>query len=970
MRRSLSHSRVVIGSFVKVVLLTALLGALPVAVWADGPLMTIPGKFDVTPSGTASYKIPIAIPPGSAGMVPSLALEYSSVGGNGIVGVGWSLSGVASVDRCPQTMAQDGKRGGVTYSLNDRFCLDGQRLIMISGAFYGADGSEYRTELDSFNRILAHGSTGPGGGTGPAWFEVHTKSGQTMEFGNTTDSQVLAAGTTSVRSWALDRVTDTVSNYFTIKYLPNNSNGQSYPLEIDYTGNSGTSQLPYNSVKFTYNTARADVTPMYQAGSIVLLTALLTDIQTYAGSNLVLHYALSYQPSIQTRRSHLSGVSICGADGTTCLPNTTFAWSDGEGVASTYAHQAGSPMGGNTTTVRTMSADFNGDGRADLLVCRNVVNHRCYGGTDADGYKTQAWISQIPSTPNFVQEQAPLPDTTNGYLPFLGDVNADGRTDLVVCNADADGRCKSSTLLSWYFANPDGSFPGSPTGQKTTPNFDAVLTPADFDGDGRIDVMFCEADTDARCKASNPVQVWTTTTTPFDTVQSYTSPGQATIVLVGDFNGDGKADLFWCQADIYGRCKASTTYYIWLSQLSGGLNASSPITGTTPPFDANPQIADFNGDGLADIFWCAGDEIGSCNTGGTSNVAIWIGDGTGHFPQVDVFTMPAPGWIRAVATLGDFNGDGRTDILWCNANQYNVCYASTVLQFWYATSSPSGVIGFTVDSSSSSPSSILGPLVGNFYGRGINDIYWLKGATTGNTWQWWWQSGLSSNPNNMVPDLLTGLANGVGSNTQITFESLALKGAPYTPSTGSTYPFLDIGVSLQAVTEVDATDGIGSIYKETYAYKGAQVDLSGRGFLGFNQMTVTDPQTSIADTTTYLQPFPQTGMVAQEAKTSASYPLFNSSSQKTYVTTTSAVVGGTIYSVGLQQTLDSSMDLDGSTLPTVTTNYTYDSFGNPLTVVVTTPDGASKTTTNTYTNDTTNWFLGRLTKSTVTNTLP
>lgn len=206
--------------------------------------------------------------------------------------------------------------------------------------------------------------------------------------------------------------------------------------------------------------------------------------------------------------------------------------------------------------------------------------------------------------------------------------------------------------------------------------------------------------------------------------------------------------------------------------------------------------------------------------------------------------------------------------------------------------------------------------------------------------------------------------------TQVVYKSLALIGAPYTPTTGSAYPFLDVGVSLEAVTEIDATDGIGSVYKETYAYKGAQADLSGRGFLGFNQVTVSDPQTGIADATTYLQAFPQTGMVAQEAKTSGTYPLFSSGSQKTYMTTTTAVPGGTIYSVGLQQSIDSSRDLDGSTLPTVTTNYTYDAYGNPLTVVVTTPDGASKTTTNTYTNDAVNWLLGRLTKSTVTSTLP
>src|SRR5262245_32909303 len=147
--------------------------------------MALPGKFDVGSSGAATYSIPIAVPPGTAGMTPALALGYVSQGGNGIVGMNWSLSGLPSINRCPQTILQDGVRGSVNFGANDRFCLDGQRLMVISGA-YGADGAEYRTEIESFSRVISHGMVG----TGPAWFEVHTKSGQIMEFGNTPDSRV------------------------------------------------------------------------------------------------------------------------------------------------------------------------------------------------------------------------------------------------------------------------------------------------------------------------------------------------------------------------------------------------------------------------------------------------------------------------------------------------------------------------------------------------------------------------------------------------------------------------------------------------------------------------------------------------------------------------------------------------------------------------------------------------------------
>src|SRR5262249_16682575 len=147
--------------------------------------------------------------------------------GAGVVGVGWSLSGLPAIGRCPQTFAQDGVRGAVNYDANDRFCLDGQRLIATSGT-YGADGTEYRTEIESFSKIISHGTAG----TGPAWFEVRSKSGQILQFGNTTDSRILAQGKTTARSWGVNKVADTKGNYFAVTYVNDTVNGQAYPSRI------------------------------------------------------------------------------------------------------------------------------------------------------------------------------------------------------------------------------------------------------------------------------------------------------------------------------------------------------------------------------------------------------------------------------------------------------------------------------------------------------------------------------------------------------------------------------------------------------------------------------------------------------------------------------------------------------------------------------------------------------------------
>jgi hypothetical protein len=93
--------------------------------------------------GAAAYGIAIEVPPGRRGMQPRVSLRYDSRAGNGIAGVGWSLSAGSSIYRCPRTIAHDGETRSVDFSHRDRLCLDGQRLIRVRGS-YGQEGSEYR----------------------------------------------------------------------------------------------------------------------------------------------------------------------------------------------------------------------------------------------------------------------------------------------------------------------------------------------------------------------------------------------------------------------------------------------------------------------------------------------------------------------------------------------------------------------------------------------------------------------------------------------------------------------------------------------------------------------------------------------------------------------------------------------------------------------------------------------------------
>ena len=195
------------------------------------------GGFRVSSAGSAIYEIPIAVPPGTAGMTPSLSLLYNSNLENGLLGLGWFLRGTTSkVTRCGKTFVQDGTVHRVNYTTTDRFCLDGQRLVLASGTYDG-NGAEYRKEIDDFSRIRSYGTAG----TGPAYFVEETKGGHINTYGNTGDSRIEAQGRSEAAHWMLNRVEDRFGNYYTLSYYENNATGTYYPTRIDYSGHAGQS---------------------------------------------------------------------------------------------------------------------------------------------------------------------------------------------------------------------------------------------------------------------------------------------------------------------------------------------------------------------------------------------------------------------------------------------------------------------------------------------------------------------------------------------------------------------------------------------------------------------------------------------------------------------------------------------------------------------------------------------------------
>jgi hypothetical protein len=855
------------------VLATALLAvAAPQSSFAQS--MTLPGKFSVGSSGSAAYNIPIAVPPGTAGLAPSLSLEYNSQGSNGLLGVGWSLGGLPSIGRCPQTVAQDGTLGAVTFSTSDRFCMDGQRLVLLSGT-YGADGAQYRTEVETFSEIISHGTAG----NGPAWFEVHTKSGQIMQFGNTTDSLVLAQGTSTARSWALNKLSDTKGNYFTVTYTNDTTNGQAYPIEIDYAGNAAASLSPNNKVQFVYAT-RPDITPQYQAGSLSQTTVRLSDVKTYAGPTLIADYKLSYQTSSATSRSILTGMQLCdGSSPANCLPATSFTWQGQSNLPGTPG--AAPSWAGQIVT----TGDFNGDGTTDLLICPSSGTCSLYyvNGSSFTAGTTPGW---------------------GGNQTIAADFNGDGKTDLFTCPTTPGATC-------YVYYSTGANFSSS-----AVANWGGYqVTAADFNGDGRADLFVCPP--------SGNCVVYYSTGTSF-AQGSFTAGWGGYQIAAADFNGDGRADLYVCPT------AGGSTCYIYYS--TGSSFAGSAIA----QWGGNQvSFGDFNGDGLADIFTCPTTPGATCQ--------IYYSTGTSF-----IGSSFAAAWGGYIVSVGDFNNDGKADLMACPPSS-GVCnsYFSTGASFASTGFNPAWP-GYTI-------------VLGDWSGIGASGILAVPGKS-GTAQQY-----LTS----FAPDLLTGINNSLAT-TSISYAPLT-NTSVYSKDSTSSYPQVDVQAPIYVVSQVSTSNGVSGTYSSSYSYAGAKLDLSGRGFLGFRQMTVKDPQTGITDITNYLQSFPYLGLVSSTTRTAGTQTLGQSTNTFQFSNvsgTTTISPSSAPYQVSLSQNVSSGSDLDGSALPSVTTTNQYDTLGNATQVAVSTSDSYSKTTNNTYTNDTTNWFLGRLTASTVTAQAP
>jgi hypothetical protein len=292
-----------------------------------------------------------------------------------------------------------------------------------------------------------------------------------------------------------------------------------------------------------------------------------------------------------------------------------------------------------------VAGDFNEDGKLDLIV-----------GT-VSGSQANIFLAGNGDG-TFTQGQT-LPGSFGFFSAAVADINQDSHLDLI---AGGNG------TLYVFLGDGHGNFTLQPfTNQQGPSNIFLGVVAGDFNNDSKIDFL-------ATAFSANNLRYFAgngdgTFATPSTLGNSNIFNPQ--FLSSADFNGDGKRDLLLGSADvaliIFGN--GDGTF-----QLNNTPLLATPIPVGTIPTTAGPPVvgaADMDGDGKVDAV--VSDSV-------SNSINVFLNDGTGMFPQtVPDFTASVPAAYNQLQ-IADLNGDGLPDIIVTNYITQNISIFLSVRQ--------------------------------------------------------------------------------------------------------------------------------------------------------------------------------------------------------------------------------------------------------------------------------------------------
>lgn len=979
------------------------------------------GAFRVDESGAATYSIPIQLAPGTAGVTPPVAINYASQSGAGLLGQGWSVGGLSGISRCRQTLMQDRQALPISWGPSDRFCLDGQRLLVVSGT-YGNPGSVYRTEVDSYVKVTAVG----GSNGNPDYFRVEAKDGSITTYGETSHTRygTLNAKTVGyspagarqsgrVLSWNISRFEDNMTNAIVYRYSQTANYHRLDTIEyaFDSAGRAGA------SVAFSYQN-RPDPSRSYVSGSRFSNTVRISAIAAYGvdgsgAERLVRHYRMAYgygnQPEL------LAKITEC-ADGA-CLDPIEFEWGavDSNGVS-----EFSRSLNADVEVIAQVLLDINGDGVQDLAwIEKQGGVHRVYytilGSENPQAVLLGAWSAS----------------SRDRELRVL-DYNLDGRDDLMLYTP-GQGWSLYMASPEWQGGQVQWRLVGS-TARLPFASLDVDMRFADFDSSGITDAYYISEKSRSihvyrgRNNAagngyhfeSTPIEY------PLPSDGNNDSSVSSDLFALADINGNGRSDVVAvltrrrCQSETLSfGCERVRSLVVYEAVGNSFRYLTKLYEGRDKTVDAL-HVLDINGDGLADIVYLAeGEWRLHLNRGGSfaPAEALYLGS-------------------RSPSGLGfaDLNGDGHQDIYWQTRYDYEYRAAH-----WLPDEqrfSGHDLIG------RSSANLVIADIAGN----GAADRLYVRSSDSGSD-----STGITLTLRSSSRRYLTGVKTALGTETKIQYATLSniyntehystygeispvdivrticeerqpcrtepdtvvnardfyrLVHQPFSdlpegsqiltpePSNENRIPVQEVKGSIPVVTAVyssaPTSDDPQAKVGVSYHYTLGLFQAAGRGMLGFKALTTRDLQTDIETVTTYRQDWPFIGQpiatvvrseeqVLSESMNESKVLDFDSSWVDRIATHGSADLGPlrvyTATSIDLSYELEANSQSSGVPVQETTTTREIDEYGNVTRLNIEIHDNLrgqryQTDTINEYGSETWQKELGRLSASEVITTRP
>lgn len=963
------------------------------------------GNFRVDESGAATYNLPFSLAPGRAGVQPQIGLNYSSNNGSeGIVGVGWSLTGLSAITRCPQLpVHDDGNIQAVEYSENDKFCLDGQRLQLIDDTdTYGAPGSQYYTEVDGFSVITAIGGDSS---SGPDYFEVATKSGETHYYGDPTAVDQRYAGTDAyvepsgyaqgslARMWAVKIIEDISGNFIRYHYQEDSDLGTFYTDSIEYAGNIHESAsgdgAPFAEVQFIYEDYNKGFIG-YASGASLHHNQILKRVDSYHDSELYRSYHFTYENSqLIEERLLLTHVQECvDTSASSCYPATVFGWQrpplDDYSPDESPIEKCGEFIGANVNELEaclgeapeynydpfrdtsefindrpvngnSLVLDFNGDGFADLITVKEGTWKVEFGA--ADGYGSSEVLYSVG-------------DVDEDHIQTI-DYDGDGVRDILVAE---DGQsnwqvltykpgsishnlCESVT--SCYDHIVQRSFSVIDLGVVANGLEDASQI-MDVDGDGLEDIVYSSSGNinayinngDGTFQSSHTLIEFESTASALLNNAPVSQTAQVSGSSSIDINGDGRSDLI-------AKITEDNSYCMFNGQ---------------PAYYVSSERE------------CEADLLGTWHDVSTTNYQLLVSSGATDSPELAVHQDLGSATYQTSLRVADFNGDGLSDLMFLNSADE-----------WYYRLSNGRELLPSVSSGLPATSDSLKGLT-SFIDLNSDGRADVLSASSSSLWRVYFSHPIVSDPDTIYferrgdksfdsnaiirfgdvngdgrTDLLTGksfnwtlhtdragekdyvidsITNGFGVETNIEYAPMTdtdvyvMQASDNDLNSETLSPVSGMQLVSRVSTDINEVDGITEQVSVSYEYGGLLIHRSGRGSLGFQMLRTVDEQTGVISETQYSQEYGDSSF-ATTAMPVYSRQILNDQllSEATNELAVKATANGAIWPYIEKSTeLSYVYGSDGTSalIGTTVSDFGYDGWGNLTSSTVTVTDEISQ----------------------------